>query len=768
MSDDLDISTVFEKVDENPGNVDGMSFSMMVDNGEANRKYDSIQPRTRMRWQEDSSVSKCSCGLQFGYFVGRHHCRLCSKVYCDKCTCRRSTIPEYLTVPTPSKGKEFKPNEQVRVCDACYKKLNQVKPLETLIRVFDLVNLDINDFKSMKLVCKTWNEFCNVYLSKFREIQYVLPNHKYNKFEVNALWVNRKYLVGHSIWFTHLLRSVDYQTQPDKKTEILRLLDKHISESHDGVRNKKHCWELMCTRRCMKRLSSECCLMLLDPECCVGVKEIKRYAIEMLITTGTSQDAMDETKMNNGQIDIDELSCYIQYLVHCESVAQDFIILDSLIQEINKFEVGKGIECDINRRCIRIANEIFWEINIGLQSRSVFLIQVYKTMYDRLRSNISLPFWNVLLKSNNFVERVKDCYNFNDSLEMIKYFSKNTQTVNPVFPEYGDMEINAAQIEMKSSITKPVVIPMFEKSGDSMINTSKTHIIMYKKEDVRKDQIIMSIIKLMDLILKRELGIDLGIITYRIRPTSPNEGFIEIVQQCSTLYKIQQTGMTLLNYILEQNNETTQKTIRNRFIKSCAAYCVITYLLGIGDRHLENIMISNDGRLFHIDYGFVLGQDPKPIKVSHMRISSDMLDALGGVNSKNYDMFKKLCDRIYNTLRVHLNLFACLLNLFSQSKPRIDGSNYFTEHKVMREIHRRFAPGENYQEAKIQLHNQIEDSTTQSMSYKYALIDFFHKHNKEQTIKHTIGKTANATYGVTRTVFSKMWDFVTSSGTLDD
>ena len=106
--------------------------------------------------------------------------------------------------------------------------------------------------------------------------------------------------------------------------------------------------------------------------------------------------------------------------------------------------------------------------------------------------------------------------------------------------------------------------------------------------------------------------------------------------------------------------------VMDTYIKSCAGYCVATYLLGVGDRHLDNIMLRSDGYLFHIDFGFIFGKDPKPMPAP-IRLTKEMIDGMGGPQSANYSRFKTLTCQAYNILRRHATLFTTLASLMSDA-----------------------------------------------------------------------------------------------------
>jgi phosphatidylinositol 3-kinase len=94
--------------------------------------------------------------------------------------------------------------------------------------------------------------------------------------------------------------------------------------------------------------------------------------------------------------------------------------------------------------------------------------------------------------------------------------------------------------------------------------------------------------------------------------------------------------------------------------------CVLTYLMGVGDRHLDNLMITKTGRFFHIDFGFMFGRDPKPLPPA-FRLTQQMVDGMGGLESAEYRQFCSLACQAFNALRKSAGLVLNLLHLMSDA-----------------------------------------------------------------------------------------------------
>jgi hypothetical protein len=92
-----------------------------------------------------------------------------------------------------------------------------------------------------------------------------------------------------------------------------------------------------------------------------------------------------------------------------------------------------------------------------------------------------------------------------------------------------------------------------------------------------------------------------------------------------------------------------RKNVMDTYVKSCAGYSVITYILGIGDRHLDNLLLHPSGSFFHCDFSFILGIDPKTYLP--MRITDDMIQGMGGKGSDNYVKFLSLMGAAFLALR---------------------------------------------------------------------------------------------------------------------
>jgi phosphatidylinositol 3-kinase len=128
----------------------------------------------------------------------------------------------------------------------------------------------------------------------------------------------------------------------------------------------------------------------------------------------------------------------------------------------------------------------------------------------------------------------------------------------------------------------------------------------------------------------------------------------------------------------------------DNYVKSVAGYCVVTYLLGVGDRHLDNLLITEDGHFLHIDFGYILGRDPKPM-APLMKLSREMVEGMGGGSpahsESQFETFRQYCFTAYTTLRRQSNL---ILNLFSLMQDAgIPGLTMFGDQAV-RKVEERF------------------------------------------------------------------------------
>jgi len=207
---------------------------------------------------------------------------------------------------------------------------------------------------------------------------------------------------------------------------------------------------------------------------------------------------------------------------------------------------------------------------------------------------------------------------------------------------------------------------------------SDVYVIFKAGDDLRQDVLTLQTLRLMDKLWKQE-GLDLRLQTYGCIATGNEIGMIEVVLNSETTANInKQSGgasavlnMNTLRNWLKKNNKTDDEYQRaqDNFCLSCAGYCVATYVLGIGDRHNDNIMLTKTGHLFHIDFGHFLGNFKKKFGFKREKAPFVFVPQyaaiLGGTKDPCFQKFVDVCCTAYNILRKHaptfINLFQMML-----------------------------------------------------------------------------------------------------------
>ncbi|RVE71352.1 hypothetical protein OJAV_G00051090 [Oryzias javanicus] len=272
-----------------------------------------------------------------------------------------------------------------------------------------------------------------------------------------------------------------------------------------------------------------------------------------------------------------------------------------------------------------------------------------------------------------------------EGLENVQNFFQRNSCRLPLSPSLVAKELNIKACSFFSSNAVPLKLALV--NADPL--GEEINVMFKVGEDLRQDMLALQMIRIMDRMWLQE-GLDLRIVNFKCISTGKDKGMVELVPSSDTLRKIQvEYGVTgsfkdkpLAEWLRKYNPaEDEYEKASENFIYSCAGCCVATYVLGICDRHNDNIMLRSTGHMFHIDFGKFLGHAQMFGSFKRDRapfvLTSDMAYVINGGErpTSRFQLFVDLCCQAYNLIRKHCGLFLNLLSLMmSSGLPELTGS----------------------------------------------------------------------------------------------
>lgn len=186
-----------------------------------------------------------------------------------------------------------------------------------------------------------------------------------------------------------------------------------------------------------------------------------------------------------------------------------------------------------------------------------------------------------------------------------------------------------------------------------------------------------------------QANIPLWLKTYRILSTSSSEGLIEVLVDATSIDGLKKSegypeegGLRkYFEMVYGGPDSDAFREAQTNFMQSLAGYALVSYLLGLKDRHNGNIMIDTRGHLIFIDFGFAFGMAPGhefSFERAPFKLTKEYVEVMGGVKSSCYKEFQRLFVAGFEEARKNSQIALGLVEImmFQSNYPCFSGWRY--------------------------------------------------------------------------------------------
>ncbi|CAI0377232.1 unnamed protein product [Linum tenue] len=284
-------------------------------------------------------------------------------------------------------------------------------------------------------------------------------------------------------------------------------------------------------------------------------------------------------------------------------------------------------------------------------------------------------------------------------------------------------------IPLQSAAKVPIMVTFDVVDRDGDPNDIKPQACIFKVgDDCRQDVLALQVIALLRDIYGA-IGLNLYLFPYGVLPTGPERGIIEVVPNSRSRSQMGETTDGGLYEIFQQDfgpvGSPSFETARENFIISSAGYAVASLLLQPKDRHNGNLLFDSDGRLVHIDFGFILETSPggnMRFESAHFKLSHEMtqlLDPSGVMKSETWNQFVSLCVKGYLAARRYMDGIINTVLMMLES-----GLPCFSRGDPIGNLRKRFHPEMTEREAANFMIHVCTDAYNKWTTAGYDLIQY--------------------------------------------